>query len=99
MRHADFVVIGGGIAGASAGYELADRGSVVLLEQEATAGYHTTGRSAVLPCYVGIFARDLGKMAGLSWLPVASSIQWIVDHQRFDHKKTRSGPAQDARLH
>jgi D-arginine dehydrogenase len=44
----DFVVIGGGIAGASAAYELAAHGEVVLLEREATSGYHTTGRSAAL---------------------------------------------------
>ena len=43
---ADFAVIGAGIAGASAAYELAARGSVVLLEAEAQPGYHTTGRSA-----------------------------------------------------
>jgi len=48
MEHADFIVIGGGIAGASVGYELAMHGSVVLLEKEPTAGYHTTGRSAAL---------------------------------------------------
>lgn len=45
---ADFVVIGGGIAGAAAAYELAAHGSVVLLEREQVAGYHTTGRSAAL---------------------------------------------------
>jgi D-arginine dehydrogenase len=48
MERADFVVIGGGIAGASAAYELAAHGSVVLVEAEATCGYHTTGRSAAL---------------------------------------------------
>ena len=45
---ADFLVIGGGIAGAAAAYELATHGSVVLLERESVAGYHTTGRSAAL---------------------------------------------------
>ena len=45
---ADFAVIGGGIAGASAAYELAAHGPVVLLESEATTGYHTTGRSAAV---------------------------------------------------
>ena len=45
---ADFVVIGGGIAGASAAYELAASGTVILVEQEATPGHHTTGRSAAL---------------------------------------------------
>jgi len=44
----DFAVIGAGIAGASAAYELAQYGSVKLFEMEATAGYHSTGRSAAL---------------------------------------------------
>lgn len=48
METADFVVIGAGIAGASAGYELAAYGSVVVLERERIPGYHTTGRSAAL---------------------------------------------------
>ncbi len=42
----DFLVVGGGIAGASAAYELAARGKVILLEREDRPGYHTTGRSA-----------------------------------------------------
>ncbi len=45
---ADFAVIGGGIAGASAAYRLAEHGSVLLLEAESQPGYHTTGRSAAL---------------------------------------------------
>lgn len=44
----DFVVIGGGIAGVSAAAHLAPHGSVVLLEQEPSLAYHTTGRSAAL---------------------------------------------------
>jgi D-arginine dehydrogenase len=45
----DVVIIGGGIAGAGAGYELARAGKkVVLLERENQPGYHTTGRSAAL---------------------------------------------------
>jgi D-arginine dehydrogenase len=44
----DFLVIGGGIAGASAAYELAARGEVVLLERESQPGYHSTGRSAAI---------------------------------------------------
>lgn len=50
----DFLVIGGGISGASAAYELAIHGSVLLLEAEKTAGYHSTGRSAAL------FTRNYG---------------------------------------
>ena len=44
----DFLVVGGGIAGASAGYFLAAHGRVTLLEREAVPGYHSTGRSAAL---------------------------------------------------
>lgn len=44
----DFLVVGGGIAGASAGYFLAESGSVTVLEMEAVPGYHSTGRSAAL---------------------------------------------------
>ena len=47
-RHADFLIIGGGIAGASAGYWLAPHARVTLLEREAQPGYHSTGRSAAL---------------------------------------------------
>ena len=44
----DFLVVGGGIAGASAGYFLSESGSVTLLEMESAPGYHATGRSAAL---------------------------------------------------
>jgi D-arginine dehydrogenase len=44
----DVVVIGGGIAGASAAFELARSASVVLVEMEAQPGHHATGRSAAL---------------------------------------------------
>ncbi|UOB04119.1 NAD(P)/FAD-dependent oxidoreductase [[Acidovorax] ebreus] len=48
MQPYDFVIIGAGIAGASAGWELAAHCRVLLLEREAQPGYHTTGRSAAL---------------------------------------------------
>ena len=44
----DFVVIGGGIVGASAAFHLASHGRVCVLEQESAVGYHSTGRSAAL---------------------------------------------------
>ncbi|EJM09933.1 glycine/D-amino acid oxidase, deaminating [Pseudomonas sp. GM18] len=44
----DFIVVGGGIAGVSAAYELAAHGSVCLLEREQQLAYHTTGRSAAI---------------------------------------------------
>ncbi len=48
MTTCDFLVIGAGISGAAAAYELAARGKVVVLETEAAPGYHSTGRSAAL---------------------------------------------------
>jgi D-arginine dehydrogenase len=45
---ADFLVIGGGIAGASAAHWLAPHARVILLERESQPGYHSTGRSAAL---------------------------------------------------
>jgi D-arginine dehydrogenase len=47
-RQADFLIIGGGIAAASAGHWLAPHGRVLLLERESQPGYHSTGRSAAL---------------------------------------------------
>ena len=48
MNVFDFVVVGAGIAGASAAAELAANHSVCLLEAEPQPGYHSTGRSAAL---------------------------------------------------
>ncbi|HEY0597887.1 FAD-binding oxidoreductase [Sphingopyxis sp.] len=44
----DIVVIGAGIAGASVAAELSSDYKVLLVEQEARPGMHTTGRSAAL---------------------------------------------------
>ncbi len=45
-RTADFIVIGGGIAGISAAARLTAHGKVVVLEAEDAHGYHSSGRSA-----------------------------------------------------
>lgn len=45
MTRFDIVIVGGGIAGASLGAELASQASVLILEKEEVAGYHATGRS------------------------------------------------------
>jgi glycine/D-amino acid oxidase-like deaminating enzyme len=44
----DFIVIGGGIAGTSAGARLSGLGRVLLLEAEDALAYHASGRSAAL---------------------------------------------------
>jgi D-arginine dehydrogenase len=43
---ADFLVVGGGIAGASVAWQLSRTHSVALLEAESQPGMHATGRSA-----------------------------------------------------
>ncbi|MDO9077064.1 MAG: FAD-dependent oxidoreductase [Brevundimonas sp.] len=48
MRRYDYLVIGSGIAGASIACELGDSASVLVVEREASHGYHTTGRSAAM---------------------------------------------------
>ena len=45
---ADFLIIGGGIAGISAAAELSALGRVILLEAEAHLAHHASGRSAAL---------------------------------------------------
>lgn len=47
-RKADAIVVGAGIAGASAAYELSTTHRVLLLEREAQPGLHATGRSAAI---------------------------------------------------
>lgn len=48
MRQCDVAIIGSGMAGASAAFEIAKTRRVVLLERESVHAYHTTGRSAAL---------------------------------------------------
>jgi D-arginine dehydrogenase len=45
-RTADFLIIGGGVAGLSAGAALARHGRVIVLEAEEAVGFHSSGRSA-----------------------------------------------------
>jgi D-arginine dehydrogenase len=48
MERTDFLIIGSGIAGASAAYELSKTARVLVAEREDAHGVHTTGRSAAL---------------------------------------------------
>src|SRR4030095_7359222 len=51
MENADFLIIGGGIAGLSAASRLSRHGRVVVLEAESAPGYHTSGRSVTFSHY------------------------------------------------
>jgi D-arginine dehydrogenase len=46
MSEFDIVIIGGGIAGASLGAEVAGKKRTLIIEAEQQCGYHSTGRSA-----------------------------------------------------
>lgn len=50
MQSTEVLIIGAGMAGASAASFLAPHQRVVLLEREAQPGYHATGRSAAMYC-------------------------------------------------
>ena len=51
MSDADFLVIGGGIAGLSAAARLAAHGRVLVIEAESAPGYHSSGRSVAFSHY------------------------------------------------
>jgi len=48
MQTADILIVGAGMAGASAAYFMAPHAKVIVLEREPQPGYHATGRSAAL---------------------------------------------------
>lgn len=51
MERADFLIIGGGVAGLSTGAALAAHGKVIVLEAEEALGHHSSGRSATFSHY------------------------------------------------
>ncbi|MBF9046097.1 FAD-dependent oxidoreductase [Rhodobacterales bacterium LSUCC0031] len=72
MTH-DFLIIGGGIAGVSAGARLAELGRVLLIEAEPALAYHASGRSAAL------YEAQYGKPA-----TVALNLASRADHDSLD---------------
>ena len=97
-RTADVVVIGAGIAGASAAWTMAQRGlRVVVLEAEAAAGTHATGRSAALltetygaPAVIGLvrasrrFIVEPPDGFADHALTSARGLLWIARHEHAD---------------
>ncbi len=72
MTRPDVVIVGGGIAGVSAGAHLADAGlAVVLVEAEATLAYHTTGRSAAQ--YIENYGNDTVRRLTLASKSILAS--------------------------
>lgn len=79
VTRVDFLVIGAGIAGASAAFHLAPYGRVVVLERESQPGYHSTGRS------VALYSRTYGHpviraLTAASWDFFATPPDGFVDH-------------------
>jgi D-arginine dehydrogenase len=66
MQTCDVLIVGAGIAGASAAYEIAPFAEVILLERESQPGYHATGRSAAVfaPAYGNRVIRALTAASG-----------------------------------
>ncbi|MEC3910683.1 FAD-binding oxidoreductase [Sphingobium sp. CR2-8] len=66
MTHPDIVIIGGGMAGASLGAELAAHAHVLILEMEEQPGYHATGRSVAFweETYGGPIVQPLTTASG-----------------------------------
>jgi len=114
MTNFDFIVVGAGIAGASAAYELQQHGSVVLLEREPLPGQHTTGRSAafLVDSYAGPTVGKLTR-AGRSFfehppegftdvpLVTQNSVLWIgrEDQRASLDDAMAKGHAAGAELH
>lgn len=65
MSDFDVLIVGGGIAGASLGAEVAGHRSVLLVEAEAQCGFHSTGRSAAfwLESYGGPIVAQLSSVS------------------------------------
>jgi D-arginine dehydrogenase len=88
---ADVVVVGAGIAGVSAAYELSGGASVLLLEREAQPAYHTTGRSAamLLDSYGGAPVRALTAASrpiydAIGGLLTSRPLVWVAPPRQAD---------------
>ncbi len=92
----DIIIIGGGIAGTSAAAALAEHNHVVVLEQEAQPGYHSTGRSAATfaPYYGPEIIQQLSALSK----PLLTTQHHVLSDQPFTSPKGELmlGRAEDA---
>jgi D-arginine dehydrogenase len=65
MSNADFLIIGGGVAGLSAAARLAAHGRTVVIEAEDAVGYHSSGRSVTFS-HFGIGNRTVRGLTSYS---------------------------------
>jgi sarcosine oxidase subunit beta len=88
-QNADFVIVGGGVMGASIAYHLAERGArdIVLLEKEAFLGTGATGRCAGGVRYQ--FATEINVRLSQESLPVLERFEedfnQAIDYQRYGY--------------
>ena len=88
-KTADFVVVGGGVMGASIAYHLAERGArdIVLIEKEAFFGTGATGRCAGGVRYQ--FATEINVRLSQESLPVLEQFEeefhQVIDFQRYGY--------------
>ena len=88
-KTADFVVVGGGVMGASIAYHLAERGArdIVLIEKEAFLGTGATGRCAGGVRYQ--FATEINVRLSQESLPVLEQFEeefhQVIDFQRYGY--------------
>lgn len=105
----DIIVIGGGIAGASAAWAMAEDAKVLLIERERQPGYHATGRSAAYfaPAYGNATVRSLTAASdaffhsppdGFTDTPLIRSRQALFVARRDQHASAAAMQAENPTL-
>ena len=87
MAHFDIIIIGGGIAGTSAAFELCKSSSVLMLERESRPGYHATGRSAAV--YASSYGSEntaLYALVRASWEFFDSPPEGFTQYPLYHHR-------------